>query len=211
MSKKVLILAGSPRKGGNSDLLCESLGRAAEENGNSVEKIYLQDLNVGFCRACYGCRGSGHCVQRDDMEALLEKMIAADVIVLATPVYFYSMAGQMKTVIDRTLPRYTEIRGKDFIFIVTAAAGAQAMERTVDSLRGFTDCLPAAKVRAVIYGAGVYQKGDVADTEALVMPPCGRRGYATASQGFNRGRRKKQRESLRPHVRLSRNLLPCII
>ena len=101
------------------------------------------------------------------MADLLEKMIAADIIVLATPVYFYSMDGQMKTMIDRTLPRYTEITDKQFIFIATAAAGAKAMERTIDSLRGFTDCLPGTKVKNIIYGAGVYQKGEVASTEAM--------------------------------------------
>ena len=167
MEKKVLVLAGSPRKGGNSDLLCDELIRGAKESGNIVEKVYVQDLHIRPCLACYGCRGKGICVQKDAMAEVLEKMIAADVIVLATPVYFYSMDGQMKTMIDRTLPRYTEITNKQFIFIATAAAGAKAMERTIDSLRGFTDCLPGAKVKNIIYGAGVYQKGEVANTEAM--------------------------------------------
>lgn len=127
----------------------------------------MQDLKIGACRACYGCRGTGSCVQKDDMADVLEKMISADVIVLATPVYFYSMDGQMKTLIDRTLPRYVEIKDKDFYFITTAAAGAGAMERTVDSLRGFTDCLPRAEVKGVVYGSGVYQKGEVKETENM--------------------------------------------
>lgn len=167
MNKKVLVLAGSPRKGGNSDLLCDELIRGALEAGNTAEKIYLHDLAIAPCRACYGCRGTGKCVQRDDMAALLDKMAAADVIVMATPVYFYAMDGLLKTMIDRTLPRYTEMRNKEFFFIATAAAGAKAMERTIDGLRGFTDCLPGARVREVIYGAGVYQKGEVARTEAM--------------------------------------------
>lgn len=75
-----------------------------------------------------------------NMANLLAKMIAADVIVLATPVYFYSMSGQMKTMIDRTLPCYTAIKNKDFYLIATAAAGAESMERAIESLRGFTDC-----------------------------------------------------------------------
>ena len=107
------------------------------------------------------------CVQKDDMTELLDKMVAADVIVLATPVYFYSMDGQMKTMIDRTLPRYMEISDKDFYFIATAAAGKRAMERTMDSLRGFTDCLPGAKVKGLVYGEGVYQKGEVMETRAI--------------------------------------------
>lgn len=167
MNKKVLVLAGSPRKGGNSDLLCDEFIRGTTEAGNTAEKVYLQNLKISPCLACYGCRGTGKCVQMDDMEKLLEKMIDADVIVLATPVYFYSMDGQMKTMIDRTLPRYTEIENKDFFFIATAAAGARAMERTIDSLRGFTDCLPGAEVRGVIYGSGVYLKGEVTGTNAM--------------------------------------------
>lgn len=167
MKKKVLILAGSPRKGGNSDLLCDQLMRGAEEGGHTAEKIYVQDLHISPCRACYGCRGTGKCVQKDDMEQVLEKMVAADVIVLATPVYFYSMAAQLKTLIDRTLPRYTEMAHKDIYLIATAAAGRKAMERTMDSLRGFVDCLPGARIRGEIYGAGVYQKGEVSLTNAM--------------------------------------------
>ena len=166
MSKQVLILAGSPRKGGNSDLLCDEFARGAREAGHTVEKIYVQDQRIGPCRACYGCRGTGACVQKDDMAAILEKMVEADVLVLATPVYFYSMDGQLKTLIDRTLPRYTEIREKEVWLIATAAAGRGAMERTIDSMCGFTDCLPGSQVKGVIYGSGVYQKGEVLETRA---------------------------------------------
>lgn len=104
MSKKVLIISGSPRKGGNSDILCDRFMQGAEESGNTVEKVSLKDLKIGYCMACYGCRETKKCVQKDDMEELLSKMIEADVLVLATPVYFYSMDGQLKTMIDRTLP-----------------------------------------------------------------------------------------------------------
>ena len=141
--------------------------KGAEEAGNRVEQVYLHQLNIGFCSACYGCRGTNTCVQKDDMEQLLQKMVEADVLVLATPVYFYSMDGQMKTVIDRTLPRYTEIRDKEVCFIATAAAEKAAMERTIDGLRGFTDCLPGAQVKGVIYGEGVYQKGEVEASPAF--------------------------------------------
>lgn len=100
------------------------------------------------------------------MELLLDKMVNADVLVLATPVYFYSMDGMLKTMIDRTLPRYTEVRNKDVYLIATAAAGERFMHRTIDAMRGFTDCLPGAKVREEIYGEGVYQKGEVEATAA---------------------------------------------
>ena len=167
MSKKILIVSASPRTGGNSDLLCDQFAKGAQEAGHQVEKIRVREKKIAPCLACYGCRGTGICVQKDDMAEILEKLVEADVLVLATPVYFYSMDGQLKTLIDRTLPRYTEIRNKEVWFIATAAAGKVAMERTIDALRGFTDCLPGAQVKGVIYGSGVYQKGEVLETRAL--------------------------------------------
>lgn len=167
MSKKMLILSASPREGGNSDLLCDQFAKGAEEAGHRVEKIRVQEKRIAPCLACYGCRGTGVCVQKDDMEDILNKMVQADVLVLATPVYFYSMDGQLKTLIDRTLPRYTEIRDKEVFFIATAAAERGAMERTVDAMCGFTDCLPGAQVKGIVYGSGVYQKGEVTDTKAF--------------------------------------------
>lgn len=121
MDKKVLVISGSPRKGGNSDILCDEFVRGAVDSGNVAAKVRLQELNIAPCLACYACRGTGKCAHDDDMAELLEKMVQAEVLVLATPVYFYSLCGQMKTMIDRTLPRYTEIRDKDVYFIVTAA------------------------------------------------------------------------------------------
>lgn len=109
-------------------------------------------------------------MQQDDVTRILEKMVAADVIVLATPVYYYSMNGQMKTLIDRALPRYytdVKISGKDFYFMATAAEDADSMERTFDGLRGFTDCLPAATVKGIVYGGGVYAPGEIRETPAF--------------------------------------------
>ena len=101
MSKKVLILSGSPRKGGNSDLLCDEFMRGALEADNQVEKIRVTEKKIGYCSACYYCRQSGGvCAKKDDMAEILQKMIDADVIVLASPVYFYSIDAQLRTVID---------------------------------------------------------------------------------------------------------------
>ena len=167
MSKNVLIISGSPRRGGNSETLCDQFAAGAKEAGNDVEKIVLREKKIGYCTGCSACEKSGVCVQKDDMAELLEKMIAADVIVLATPVYFYTMDAQIKTMIDRTVARYTEIQGKDFYFIATAAAGKGAMERTIDGFRGFTDCLPGAKVKGVVYGAGAWQIGEIKGKKSM--------------------------------------------
>lgn len=169
MSKKVLILSASFRKHGNSDLLCDEFMRGAVEAGHDVEKIYLNDKKINFCRGCGACNTAHKCVQKDDMEEILNKMIAADVIVMATPVYFYAMNGQMKTLIDRSVPRYTEITDKDFYFIVAAADDNKAnMQRTLEGFRGFTeDCLDGAKEKGIIYGVGAWNIGDIKSSPAM--------------------------------------------
>lgn len=125
--KKVLIISGSPRKNGNSDTLCNEFMKGAEESGNQVEKIRLAEKKLNFCTGCGTCNTTHKCVQKDDMEEMLNKMVEADVIVLATPAYFYGMSGQLKTFIDRTVPRYQEISNKDFYFIITSADGRKVV------------------------------------------------------------------------------------
>lgn len=166
--KKVLIISASPRKNGNSDLLCDRFAQGAKESGHAVEKVFTAAKNIGYCRGCGVCNATHRCVQKDDMADILDKMVQADVILLATPVYFYSMDGQMKTFIDRTVPRYTEIRDKDFYFILTAADTEKAnLERTMEAFRGFTeDCLDGVREAGVIYGTGAWKIGEIKNTPA---------------------------------------------
>lgn len=166
--KNVLILSGSPRKGGNSDILCDEFAKGALESGHNVEKIRVAEQNIGYCRACYACKGSGVCVIKDDMTDLLQKMIDSDVIVLASPVYFYSIDAQLKAVIDRTVARWTEIRDKEFYYIVTAAdSELESAETTLACFRGFAECVEGAQEIGVIYGMGAYEKGEVKATPAF--------------------------------------------
>jgi len=168
MSKKILILAGSARKGGNSDVLCDAFMQGAETAGHQVEKLYVTDYTIHYCRGCGVCNTTGRCVQKDDMAGILEKMKSADVIVFATPVYFYSVCGQMKTLIDRTVPQYTQLSDKEFYFIVAAAdTDTGAMERTLECFRGFLDCLPNAVEKGVVYGTGAWQIGDIKNKPAV--------------------------------------------
>ncbi|ACH37809.1 flavodoxin, putative [Citrifermentans bemidjiense Bem] len=171
MAKRIVVLAGSPRKGGNSDLLCEQFMLGATEAGHEVERISIRDSKINYCTACGVCQGNGGaCMHKDDMADILDKMIRADVIVMATPVYFYTMNGQMKTLIDRTYARYTGINNKDFYFIMTAAVtGKELLDRTLESLRGFTSCLDGAKEKGVIYGTGAWNKGDIKKSPAMAQ------------------------------------------
>ena len=165
---KVLAISASPRRGGNSDVLCDEFLKGAAENGYQVQKIRLAEKKIAPCMACYGCSERHVCVRKDDMGEVLEALKAADVIVLASPVYFYSVCAQMKTMIDRCLPDYQSIRNKTFYLIVTAADPQHtAAEETLADFRGFLRCLPGAKEAGVILGTGTWDKGDVYRHPAL--------------------------------------------
>ena len=163
MSKKVLILSGSPRKNGNSEILCDAFARGAQEAGNDVETIRVAAKKVVPCSACYYCRThGGECVHKDDMADILQKMIDADVLVLASPVYFYSIDAQLKAVIDRTVARWLEVRNKEFYYIATMADEARSSaDTTLACFRGYADCVEGAVEKGVLIGSGVYEPGTV--------------------------------------------------
>jgi multimeric flavodoxin WrbA len=169
MIRSILVLSSSPRRGGNSDLLCDQFILGAKEAGHLTEKIFLKDKKINYCTGCGTCIDKGKsCPQKDDMAEVLEKMITADVIVMATPVYFYTMCAQMKTLIDRTCSRYTEIRNKEFYFIVTSADNRkQAIARALEEFRGFTYCLTGAKENGIIYGTGAWNVGEIKGKPAM--------------------------------------------
>lgn len=169
MTKKVLILSGSPRKGGNSDTLCNQFMKGAQEAGHEVEKIWIQGKNIASCLACYYCKeNAGECAIKDDMTEILNKMLTADVIVLSSPVYFYSISSQLKTVIDRTVARWLEFKNKEFYYIMTAAEDTKTvMDCTLACMRGLAECLEGSIEKGVIYGKGVYEKGEITDHPAM--------------------------------------------
>lgn len=166
----VLAISASPRKNGNSDVLCDQFLNGAKESGATVNKIRLAEKKISPCVACYGCMDTGICVKKDDMAEIQQAMVDADVIVLATPVYFYCMNAQMKIMIDRCLARYQEMVGKKIYFIATAADPQHsALDETLAGLRGFLHCLPDARECGIIYGTGTWDKGDVYKHPALEL------------------------------------------
>ena len=167
--KNVLILSSSPRRGGNSATLCDEFMQGAIESGHRVEKVFLRDKTIHPCTGCGVCsQYKKPCPQKDDAAEIIGKMLAADVIVMATPVYFYTLCAQMKTLIDRTCARYTEMGGKEFYFILTAAEeSVEMMERTVECFRGFLDCLDDPEERGVVYGVGAWQAGEIEGMPAM--------------------------------------------
>lgn len=166
--KKILVLSASPRKQGNSDRLSDSFITGAKEVGHFVEKIYVCDQNIKYCTGCGVCQTTHACVQKDDMAPILQKMVDADCIVFATPVYFYNMNAQLKTLLDRTTPQYLDIRKKDFYILMSAAEDdIMMMKHVVDSFQAYFDCLEDATLKGVIYGLKVYEVNDIVGNVAL--------------------------------------------
>ncbi len=164
--KNVMIISASPRKNGNSDILCTNFKNGALAAGHNVEKIDLRDKNIGYCIGCYACTKLGKCFQNDDMNELAKKLENADVIVLATPVYFYSMDAQLKTFIDRTVQNYTKIRADIYIMATAWDPNTANLESTVEAVRGFSrDCLEECPEKGVIIAGGVSEKGDINNTK----------------------------------------------
>ena len=164
--KKVIILSASPRKDGNSDILCKQFKKGAEDAGHDVEQIYLYDKKIGFCRACYACFKTGKCIQQDDMSEILEKMEDANVIVIATPTYFMTMNGMLKNTIDRFLPKWRELGGHEVYFIITGHDGREGLSLVGEELTKIFREL-GNDIKGIIWGEGVWQKGEVSGTRAM--------------------------------------------
>ncbi len=167
--KKILILSGSPRRKGNSDLLCEEFAKGALESGHVVEKIFIAEKKISPCLGCYYCTShGGQCAIKDDMAELLQKMIDCDVMVLSSPVYFYSICSQLKAVIDRSVARWLEVKNKQFYYIATAAEDSETvMDGTLAAFRGYADCVEGAEEMGVLCAKGVYERGEVSATEYM--------------------------------------------
>ena len=169
MSKTVLVLSTSPRKGGNSDALADAFVRGAQEAGNQVEKITLYDKTIGFCKGCLTCQNTQRCIIRDDADAITQKMLTADVIAFATPIYYYGMCGQMKTLLDRANPLFPA----DYQFrdIYLLAAAAEENEHTVDGavtgLQGWIDCFEKSRLAGTVFAGGVTAVGEIQGHPAL--------------------------------------------
>jgi len=98
----IVILSGSPRRGGNSDLMCDAFARGAQANGHTVNKLHIAEMNIAGCKGCFYCRSHNEtCVQQDDMHLVDQAMLAADMVVFASPIYSFTVSGQLKCVMDR--------------------------------------------------------------------------------------------------------------
>ena len=169
MSKHVLIINSSPRKGGNSETLAASFAKGAEEAGHKVETVYLREKNYSFCKGCLACLKAGHCVIGDDAVEIAARMHAADVLVLDTPVCYYSVSGQLKTMLDRANPLFDSDYAFTKAYLLAAAAedGEETVEGTVKAVQGWVDCFERCELVGTVFAGGVNGVGDIAGHPAL--------------------------------------------
>ena len=169
MNKKVLIISSSPRKGGNSETLAAAFAKGTREAGNRVETVYLREKQVGFCKGCLACLKLGHCVIKDDAVEIADKMHDADVLVFATPVYYYSVSGQLKTVLDRANPLFGTDYGftKAYLLATAAEDEPETVEGTVKAVQGWVDCFERCELADTVFAGGVNEIGEINGHPAL--------------------------------------------
>lgn len=169
MSKNVLILSSSLRKSSNSEALAGELMRGAREAGHNTEKISLAGKTIHFCKGCLACQRTQKCVIDDDAGKITDKMGNADVIVFATPVYYYSVSGQLKTLLDRANPLFSsDYRFRAVYLLATAAEDeAETVEGAAKAVQGWVDCFEHAALKKIIFAGGVNDAGDIQGHPAL--------------------------------------------
>lgn len=173
MGKKIMVLNGSPRRNGNTAAMISAFTEAAQEAGHTVEHFDAAFENVGGCRACMQCYKDGKpCVIEDDFNSLAPKLVEADVIVFATPVYWYTLPAQIKAVLDRMFALVVgkqPYEGKEYATIIcceendmSVIDGAKApIERSVTLMKW----KPAGSVLV----PGVYEAGDIDKTDGCAQ------------------------------------------
>ena len=169
MRKTVLIVSSSLRKNGNSETLADAFANGAQEAGHSVETVHLREKQMGFCRGCLACQKLGHCVIQDDAVEIAAKMHDADVLVFATPVYYYSVCGQLKTMLDRANPLFGSNYAftKAYLLATAAEDGRSAFEGTEKAVQGWIDCFPRCALAGTVFAGGVTGVGEIAGHPAL--------------------------------------------
>ena len=164
---KIVVLTGSPRRNGNSAYLAEQFIKGARESGHDIYRYDCAFRQVEPCRACNRCGMDGPCVIKDDFDELRPRLVEADMVVFATPMYYFGMSAQMKRVIDRFYAINGQIKGasKMAAFLMTYAdTSAKEAEPMLVHYRTLMDYLGWKSVGEVV-AAGVWTAGSVRNTE----------------------------------------------
>lgn len=162
MAKKVLIISTSLRSGSNSEILAKECEKGALAAGHEVQFVSLKGKEIKYCIGCLSCQSKGACVLKDDAAEIMEKALTADVIVFATPIYYYEMSGQMKTLLDRLNPMFPmEYAFRDIYMIAASAEDEDSVfEKAYNGLQGWVDCFEKAQLKGLVTGGGIGDAGD---------------------------------------------------
>lgn len=166
---KILILTGSMRKGGNTDLLAQAFAEGAERN-NAVEIISVADYKVNPCIGCNSCftREGNGCFQNDDMPKIYDKLRDADTLVIASPVYFYGISAQLKAVIDRLhTPMRNEFHIKRLAMLLVGAASLPELFDAIKLQYQLALNFFHLKDAGMVLVRGAKDKGDVKNGDGL--------------------------------------------
>lgn len=169
MNKNVLVITTSLRNNSNSEALADSFIEGAQSAGNTVEKISLKGKSIAFCKGCLACQKTQKCVINDDAVEIARKMHDADVIAFATPIYYYEMSGQMKTLLDRANSLFpSDYAFRDIYFLSTAAEDGENVDaRALSGLQGWIDCFEEAELVGSVFAGGVNGVGEIDGHTAL--------------------------------------------
>ena len=161
MAKKVLIISTSLRGKSNSEILAKECEKGARDAGHDVEFLSLRGKDIRFCIGCLSCQKTGSCVLKDDVPEIMAKVKAAEVVIFATPIYYYEMSGQMKTLLDRLNPLYdSDYCFRDIYMIATAAEDENTtIEKAYNGLQGWVDCFERATLKGYVFGGGINNAG----------------------------------------------------
>jgi len=154
--KKVLFISSSLRKGSNSEALLREAEKGAIASGHLTEFISLKDRTIGFCRGCLACQKTFKCVIDDDAGEIVEKIRDADILVFATPIYYYEISGQLKTLLDRANPLYPQkYRFREVFLITTSEDDTSRADRTaIEAMKSWVECFPESRFAGAFSGAG---------------------------------------------------------
>ena len=158
----VLVISTSLRAKSNSDILTDYLIAGARDAGHQVEHISLKGKNIKFCIGCLVCQKTQKCIQKDDAVEIAEKVKNADSLVFVTPIYYYEMSGQMKTLLDRMNPLYTsDYKFRRVYMLSTAAEDEESTpEKAVNGLQGWIDCFEKAEFAGTLFCGGINDPGE---------------------------------------------------
>ena len=158
-----MVISSSLRADSNSHILARAFADGAREAGHDVELISLAGKKINFCIGCLKCQKTQRCVIRDDADEIVQKIKNMDVLVFATPIYYYEMAGQLKTLLDRANPLFpSDYAFRDIYLLASAAENEDsAMDGAVNGLEGWIKCFEKSRLAGVLRGVGVTEPGEI--------------------------------------------------